>query len=184
MAVIRPFRAVRPVPAAASRVAAVPYDVVDTEEARALAAANPLSFLHVSRAEIDLPDTIDPHDDLVYRTAAERYRWLKREALRLLSAETAEFAAKAGVRVTRVGIGDPRSRWGSCAASGAIRYSWRLILAPAEIRRATVAHEVAHLRHLDHSPEFHAFHAELYGGETRSARRWLRMHGPALHAIR
>ena len=54
MAVIRPFRAVRPDPAAAPRVAAVPYDVVDTEEASALAGGNPLSFLHVSRAEIDV----------------------------------------------------------------------------------------------------------------------------------
>jgi len=80
MAVIRPFRAVRPDPAAASRVAAVPYDVVDTEEARALAHGNPLSFLHVSRAEIDLPSGTDQHADIVYRTAAERYRALKRDA--------------------------------------------------------------------------------------------------------
>ena len=80
MAVIRPFRAVRPDPAAAPRVAAVPYDVVDTEEARALAGGNPLSFLHVSRAEIDLPAGTDPHADIVYRTAAERYRALKRDA--------------------------------------------------------------------------------------------------------
>jgi uncharacterized protein (DUF1015 family) len=80
MAVIRPFRAVRPVPSAAPHVAAVPYDVVDTEEARAMAAGNALSFLHVSRAEIDLPPGTDPHDDAVYRRAAERYRTLKREA--------------------------------------------------------------------------------------------------------
>jgi uncharacterized protein (DUF1015 family) len=80
MAVIRPFHAVRPDPAVASRVAAVPYDVVDTEEARALVAGDPLSFLHVSRAEIDLPDETDPHADIVYRTAAARYRALKREA--------------------------------------------------------------------------------------------------------
>jgi uncharacterized protein (DUF1015 family) len=80
MAVIRPFRAVRPDPAAAARVAAVPYDVVDTEEARALAHGNPLSFLHVSRAEIDLPPGTDPHADLVYRTAADRYRALNRDA--------------------------------------------------------------------------------------------------------
>jgi uncharacterized protein (DUF1015 family) len=80
MAVIRPFRAVRPDPSAAPRVAAVPYDVVDVEEARALAAVSPLSFLHVSRAEIDLPSGIDPHEDIVYRTAAERYRALKRDA--------------------------------------------------------------------------------------------------------
>ncbi len=80
MAVIRPFRAVRPDPDAAPRVAAVPYDVVDAEEARALAGGSPSSFLHVSRAEIDLPAGTDPHADIVYRTAAERYRALKRDA--------------------------------------------------------------------------------------------------------
>jgi uncharacterized protein (DUF1015 family) len=80
MAVIRPFRAVRPDPAVAHRVAAVPYDVVDTEEARALAGGNPASFLHVSRAEIDLPAGTDPHADIVYRTAADRYRAMKRDA--------------------------------------------------------------------------------------------------------
>ena len=80
MAVIRPFRAVRPDPAAAPRVAAVPYDVVDTEEARALAHGNRVSFLHVSRAEIDLPAGTDPHAESVYRAAGERYRTLKRDA--------------------------------------------------------------------------------------------------------
>jgi uncharacterized protein (DUF1015 family) len=80
MAIIRPFRAVRPDPAVAPRVAAVPYDVVDAEEARALAGGNPLSFLHVSRAEIDLPDGTDPHADIVYRTAAARYRTMKEDA--------------------------------------------------------------------------------------------------------
>jgi uncharacterized protein (DUF1015 family) len=80
VAVIRPFRALRPAPDAASRVASVPYDVVDTGEARVLAQGNPLSFLHVSRAEIDLPDTVDPHDQAVYRAAADRYQRLKEEA--------------------------------------------------------------------------------------------------------
>jgi len=55
MSAIFPFAALRPTPTAAAAVAAVPYDVVNTEEARALAAGNPLSFLHVSRPEIDLP---------------------------------------------------------------------------------------------------------------------------------
>ena len=73
MAVIRPFRALRPEPSLASRIAAVPYDVVNTEEARALASGNDLSFLHVSRAEIDLPPDTNPYADDVYRTAAERF---------------------------------------------------------------------------------------------------------------
>ena len=80
MALIRPFRAVRPDPAAAPRVAAVPYDVVDVDEAKALAAGNALSVLHVSRPEIDMPPGTDPHDDGVYRAAAERYRSLKQQA--------------------------------------------------------------------------------------------------------
>jgi uncharacterized protein (DUF1015 family) len=79
MATVRAFRALRPDPAVACRVAAVPYDVVDTEEARLLA-SDSFSFLHVSRAEIDLPQDTDPHADIVYRTAAERYRVLKQDA--------------------------------------------------------------------------------------------------------
>ena len=69
MAVVRPFRALRPEPHAAAAVAAVPYDVVSTEEARALAAEAPLSFLHVTRPEIDLAPETDPHDAVVYQTA-------------------------------------------------------------------------------------------------------------------
>ena len=73
MSQIRPFRALRPEPSLASTIASVPYDVVNTEEARALAAGNPLSFLHVSRSEIDLPADTNPYADIVYRTAAERF---------------------------------------------------------------------------------------------------------------
>ena len=71
MARLMPFRALRPVPEIASRVASVPYDVVSTEEARALAKDEPLSFLHVTRAEIDLPDTTLPYETAVYARAAE-----------------------------------------------------------------------------------------------------------------
>lgn len=108
-------------------------------------------------------------------------RWLRREALRMLSQETADYAAKAGVTVTAVGVGDTRSRWGSCASSGAIRYSWRLILAPAAVRRATVAHEVAHRVHMNHSPAFHALVAQLYGRDPTPERRWLKTNGATLH---
>ena len=80
MALITPFRALRPTPASAARVAAVPYDVVSVQEAHALAAGNPLSFLHVSRAEIDLPAQTDPYSDGVYRKAVENFETLKRQA--------------------------------------------------------------------------------------------------------
>jgi uncharacterized protein (DUF1015 family) len=80
MAALAPFRALRPSPAAAARVAAVPYDVVSTDEARALAAGNPLSFLHVSRAEIDCPREAHPYSDVVYAKAASNLERLKDEA--------------------------------------------------------------------------------------------------------
>lgn len=108
-------------------------------------------------------------------------RWLQAHARDVLDRETREYAHAAGVKPSRVGIGDPVSRWGSCSASGAIRYSWRLILAPAAVRRATVAHEVAHLVHLNHGPEFHALVERLYGEDPRPARRWLKREGAALH---
>ncbi|HEY8226552.1 MAG TPA: DUF1015 family protein [Pyrinomonadaceae bacterium] len=76
VAIIRPFSALRPPPARAKDVSSVPYDVVNTEEARALASGNPLSFLHVSRPEIDLPDGTDVYSDLVYRKAVENFRQL------------------------------------------------------------------------------------------------------------
>jgi uncharacterized protein (DUF1015 family) len=80
MSTLVPFRALRPTPDAAARVAAVPYDVVNAEEARALADGNPLSFLHVSRAEIDLPAGIDPYSDAVYEKAVSNFERLKTSA--------------------------------------------------------------------------------------------------------
>jgi len=76
LAIIRPFNALGPPKDQARFVAAVPYDVVNTEEARALAAENPLSFLHVSRPEIDLPPGAEIYSDLVYQKAAENFKRL------------------------------------------------------------------------------------------------------------
>jgi uncharacterized protein (DUF1015 family) len=86
MATISPFRALRPIPTSARAVAEVPYDVVNTDEARTLAAGNPLSFLHVSRAEIDLPTGTNPYDDAVYAKAAANFGVLKTKAPLVLEA--------------------------------------------------------------------------------------------------
>ena len=112
---------------------------------------------------------------------ARMLRWLQAQARSILAAETRFYAAKANVSVTRVGIGDPRSRWGSCSSSGAIRYSWRLILAPEWVRQATVAHEVAHRVHMNHGREFHALVQDLLGWDPAPARSWLRSEGASIH---
>ena len=131
--------------------------------------------------------TIRLEDDrLILGGAAESVgarvlRWLRTRAKAVLEAETLAMAQVHGLIVASVGTGDTRSRWGSCTSSGAIRYSWRLILAPAWVRRSTVAHELAHLLHMDHSPAFHAAHARIYGEDPRPARAWLKAHGAGLH---
>jgi len=81
MATLRPFRALRPRPAEAAAVAAVPYDVVTTDEARDLADGNPLSFLRVSRPELELPPDTDPHADAVYQRAVANFDRLKQSVL-------------------------------------------------------------------------------------------------------
>ena len=90
MSVIYPFTALRPAPRAAAVVASVPYDVVNTEEARALAEGNPLSFLRVSRPEIELPPGTDPHSDAVYDLATRNFTRLK-ELAPLVVEEVASF---------------------------------------------------------------------------------------------
>jgi predicted metal-dependent hydrolase len=110
-------------------------------------------------------------------------RWLQAQARERLVAESKALAEREALPLTSVSIGDPRSRWGSCSSSGAIRYSWRLVMAPPWVRQATVAHELAHLLHMDHSPAFHAAHARLLGTDPAPARQWLRTHGAGLHRV-
>ena len=109
--------------------------------------------------------------------------FLKSHALEVMSREVAEYAALAGVSARSVRVSDPKSRWGSCSSDGRIRLSWRLILAPPAVRRFVVAHEVAHLRHLDHSPAFKALEAELVGTGVAEARAALGRLGPGLRRV-
>ena len=109
--------------------------------------------------------------------------FLKAHALETMSREVAEFAALAGVAARSVRVGEATSRWGSCSADGRIRLSWRLILAPPSARRFVVAHEVAHLRHLDHGPDFKRLEAALVGPGLPRARAELRSLGPGLRRI-
>lgn len=79
MSVFRPFKAVRPMPQYASRVAALPYDVMTSDEAREKVKDNPYSFLHVDKAEIDLPKNTDIYADIVYKTAAANLKSLEND---------------------------------------------------------------------------------------------------------
>lgn len=101
----------------------------------------------------------------------------------VMSRDIAEFAAAAGATPRSVSVGDAATRWGSCSSEGRIRLSWRLILAPPEVRRYVAAHEVAHLVHLNHGPEFKALEAQLFGTGVAEAKAMLRRIGPRLRRI-
>jgi predicted metal-dependent hydrolase len=109
--------------------------------------------------------------------------FLKRRARDIMSSDIADFAAAAGATPRSVTIGDAATRWGSCSAQGSIRMSWRLILAPTEVRRYVAAHEVAHLVHLNHGPQFKALEARLFGPGLAEAKAKLRRLGPRLRRV-
>lgn len=109
-------------------------------------------------------------------------RLLRAEAKAWLVERTAVHVASLGLRAPTVAVADPKSRWGSCSPHrGAIRYSWRLILAPDWVSDYVAAHEVAHLVHADHSKAFWDTVATLVP-TARRARAWMRAHGAGLHA--
>ncbi len=114
-------------------------------------------------------------------------RALKAEALRLATERTAAYAARLNLPCPPVAVMDARGRWGSCrqpfgGRPAAIRYSWRLILAPAFVLDYVAAHECAHLVEGNHGAGFWTLVHELYGDPT-AARGWLKTHGARLHAV-
>ncbi len=133
---------------------------------------------------------VDTPDGLAIRSGGEGEAYarrienlLKRMARDRLAHHTGIHARTLGLKVPRVGIGDPRSRWGSCTPGrGSIRYSWRLILAPPEVLDYVAAHEVAHLREMNHSTRFWRL-VLSHCPQSRSAKTWLKLHGTRLHAL-
>lgn len=108
------------------------------------------------------------------RFLARRVRdFLKDLARREAGARARDMAAAVGRKVARISIRDTRSRWASCAHSGDLAFSWRLVLAPHDVLDYVVAHEVAHLRHMNHGPRFWKLVGALAPG-YQNARLWLR----------
>ena len=107
-------------------------------------------------------------------------RWLKAQARTRLHARSRIHAETLGTRFARIAIRDTRSRWGSCSTSGTLSYSWRVILAPDPVLDYLAAHEVAHLREMNHSLRFWN-HVKTLCPDYPEWQGWLRKHGPDLH---
>lgn len=136
------------------------------------------------RARIDGDRLVAPDDA---NWGLKIVRLAKREALSVLTERTAVHAAALNRPMPSVTVADPKARWGSCRPArpgtpAAIRYSWRLILAPAAVADYVVAHECAHLIEANHGPRFWALCEELVG-DPSPHRAWLRAHAAELHAI-
>lgn len=110
-------------------------------------------------------------------------RWLKAEARRLCLADLTDYSARAQAPVPALAVSNAARRWGSCSANGTIRINWRLVMAPDHVRRSVVAHEVAHLKHMNHSADFYAWLDTLFEGDRKSADRWLKAHGRGLYLV-
>ena len=106
--------------------------------------------------------------------------YLKAQALRELSVASHKYALAMDTKYARISIRDQKSRWGSCSAGGVLSYSWRLILAPDFVLDYVAAHEVAHLREMNHGPRFWRL-VLTHCPQARDAKQWLKTHGREVH---
>ena len=104
---------------------------------------------------------------------------LRAEARRRLAALVREVAAETGWRPAKLAIRDTRSRWGSCTADGTVMFNWRLVMAPRSVQHYVVVHELAHLRQMNHSPQFWAL-VRAHAPAMEAAIAWLKRHGAGL----
>ena len=125
-------------------------------------------------------------DDILY-VAGPREEFAERvtEALKRIASVTltniaTRDASRIGRRIARVTVRDTRSRWGSCSSTARLSFSYRLIFAPKEVMEYVVAHEVAHLRHMNHSKAFWNCVEQICPGHE-AAKEWLKMHGKDLY---
>ena len=104
---------------------------------------------------------------------------LRSEARCRLGLLVDEVAEHTGLRPTRIAIRDTRSRWGSCSARGTVMFNWRLVMAPPAVQHYVVVHELAHLRHMNHGPQFWDLVAS-WAPEKDGCVAWLKRHGGSL----
>jgi len=106
--------------------------------------------------------------------------WILQEVKSVISEKAYAFAEEIQVEVRRIAIKDQKSRWGSCSSRGNLNFSWRLLLMPEGVLDYVVAHEVAHLRHMNHSPEFWALVQKMHP-EMEQSKQWLKQKGVLFH---
>ena len=108
------------------------------------------------------------------------FNWLSEEARRDLDTRVLWHTRNLGLKAKRIAVRDQTSRWGSCSTTGALSFSWRLVLAPSLILDYVAAHEVAHLQEMNHGPNFWALVRKTFP-RMEEAKSWLLLYGTDLH---
>lgn len=106
-------------------------------------------------------------------------KWYRARAEDILIDRAAVFSEEMGVRPKNVRVRSQRTRWGSCSSLGNVNFNWRLVMAPLEVMDYVVIHELAHLKHMDHSKAFWGF-VEQFDSGFREKKGWLKRHQPLL----
>lgn len=147
----------------------VAYRIVATGKLRGqVIADDDARFLHVPGGAAHMPRRL--------------VDWLKSEAAHELDIASYKYANAMAVHFKRITVRDQKSRWGSCSSDGVLSYSWRLILAPPLVLDYVAAHEVAHLREMNHGAGFWRLVLK-HCPAARDARNWLKLHGASLHSL-
>lgn len=141
----------------------------------------PVQGLRIAR--LDGADLLVPSSRPVGAAVAALLRARAQAALAAACARHVAALGRPARDFTGLALRDTRSRWGSCNAAGRLMFSWRLAMTPTEVLDYVAAHEVAHLRHMDHSPAFWGTVTALWPGHE-APRQWLRQHGPGVLAWR
>ncbi|WP_353184220.1 SprT family zinc-dependent metalloprotease [Bosea sp. (in: a-proteobacteria)] len=169
----------------AKRPLAVPFEAGQAIPLRGV----PHRIVHWSKARGLTQATTDQDGAPIIAVAGEAAHvprrvkdFLRRLALEDLEQAVRRHTAELGIPARRITIRDTTSRWGSCSSQGHLSFSWRLILAPAFVLDYLAAHEVAHLREMNHSHRFWALTHRLCP-RTEEAEAWLKRHGAGLHGF-
>ena len=109
--------------------------------------------------------------------------WLKKYTKEIIAPRAHNMASQLECKINRISIRDTKSRWGSCSSQGNLSFCWRLIMTPEWVLNYVIAHEVSHLKHMDHGPEFWQI-VGTFGVKPKQARIWLNQHGRVLQRIR
>lgn len=131
------------------------------------------------RQPLDLNGEFLLHSSKTESARKHFIKWYQNEARAILAERVGEYCSLAGLDFTTIKLSNARTRWGSCSSKGSLNFNWRIIMAPMEVVDYLVTHEVAHLKHHNHSESFWGLVEELYPG-YKANRKWLKENGHRL----